>query len=77
LAVAHVLIATADHLGNTPAVCKKSSIQPAVIDEFIAVGAIEFVKRKVAKAERHGLRPVETDVLADVERLVTRVENAI
>ncbi len=76
LAVTLAIKTVADHLGNTPTVCKKSYIHPAVIDEFIAVGAIEFVKRRVAKAERYGLRPVESDVLAYVERLVTRDENA-
>jgi DNA topoisomerase-1 len=76
LAVTLAIKTVADRLGNTPAVCKKSYIHPAVIDEFIAVGAIELVERKVAKAEHHGLSAIEHAVLAYVERLITRDEKA-
>ena len=76
LAVTLAIQTVADHLGNTPAVCKKSYIHPAVIDEFLAVGAIQFAGRTAAKPKRHGLRPIETDVLAYVERLVSRDERA-
>jgi len=76
LAVTLAIEAVANRLGNTPAVCKKSYIHPAVIAEFLAEGAIQIVERTVPKARQHGLSPVETAVLTFVEHLVTRDEKA-
>jgi DNA topoisomerase-1 len=50
----------AARLGNTPAVCKRSYIHPAVIDAFIENGALPIV---------------ETDVERTVVKLIERVVN--
>jgi DNA topoisomerase-1 len=70
--------AVSEHLGNTPAVCKKSYIHPGVIDEFLTDGALELVERKAPKARLSGqpaLSADESRVLAFIEKLGSRDEN--
>jgi DNA topoisomerase I len=70
--VAEVIMTVAEHLGNTPAVCKKSYIYPGVVDEFVNNGALELVGRAVAKASPHALDRHERAVVALIERIVRR-----
>lgn len=68
----------AERLGNTPSVCKKSYIYPAVIDEFLANGALELVSKKVRKKlgdDPESLSDHESQVITFIERMVTRDEN--
>jgi DNA topoisomerase-1 len=53
----------AKRLGNTPAVCKKAYIFPAIIDEFLANGALEKIER-------------ESQIIAFIERVGSRNEGA-
>jgi DNA topoisomerase-1 len=62
-AVIAAIRTVAERLGNTPAVCKKSYIHPAVIDEFLANSGLR-------------LRPGEAGVLAFLRRVTTRDERA-
>lgn len=58
-AVVEAVRCVAKRLGNTPAVCKKSYIYPAIIDEFLAAGSL-------AKIER------EAQLIAFIEALAAR-----
>ncbi len=78
-AVVEAIRSVAARLGNTPAVCKKSYIYPAVIDEFLANGALELVAAKVKRSvgnELHSLDAHESQVIAFIERIIARDENA-
>jgi DNA topoisomerase-1 len=78
-AVLEAIRSVATRLGNTPSVCRKSYIHPAVIDEFVANGALELVAAKARRAERdepHALRDHEARVVAFIERIVARDEKA-
>jgi DNA topoisomerase-1 len=78
-AVVEAVRSVAARLGNTPTVCKKSYIYPAVIDEFLANGALDLVAGKVAKAagtDPHALNAHESKVIAFIERIIARDENA-
>jgi DNA topoisomerase I len=60
-AVVEAVSKVAKRLGNTPAVCRKSYIFPAVIEEFIANGALERIER-------------EAEIIAFIERVSSRDE---
>ena len=60
-AVVEAIKAVAKRLGNTPAVCKKAYILPAIIDEFVATGKLE----KLA---------TERQIIAFIERIGSRDE---
>ncbi|GAC1619232.1 MAG: DNA topoisomerase IB [Candidatus Elarobacter sp.] len=70
--VTEVITKVAEHLGNTPAVCKKSYVYPGVIEEFLSNGALELIEKAVEKASPHALDRHETAVVALIERIVTR-----
>jgi DNA topoisomerase-1 len=70
--VTDVIKKVAEHLGNTPAVCKKSYVYPGVVDEFLSNGALELIAKAVEKAAPHALDRHETAVVALIERIVTR-----
>jgi DNA topoisomerase-1 len=55
-AVVEAIKAVAKRLGNTPSVCKKSYILPAIIDEFLAAGALKNVAS-------------ESQIIAFIERI--------
>ena len=61
-AVLGAVCAVAKRLGNTPAVCRKSYILPAIIDEFLANHALENVAS-------------ESKIIAFIERLGNRNES--
>jgi DNA topoisomerase-1 len=78
-AAVEAIRSVAARLGNTPTVCKKSYIYPAVIDEFLANGALDLVAGKVKRAvgnDPHALSTHESQVIAFIERIVARDENA-
>jgi len=62
-AVVEAIRSVAKRLGNTPAVCKKSYIFPAIIDEFLANGALEKIER-------------ESQIVGFIERVGSRDESA-
>ena len=59
----------AQRLGNTPAVCRKCYIHPAVFDTYLSAGTLEAVQTKARRALRHprGLNAEEAIVLAFLE----------
>ncbi len=70
--VTEVVTKVAEHLGNTPAVCKKSYIFPGIVDEFVGNGALELIAKAVEKAAPHALDEHETAVVALIERIIER-----
>ncbi|MBV8371316.1 MAG: DNA topoisomerase IB [Candidatus Eremiobacteraeota bacterium] len=68
--IAEVVKGVAAHLGNTPAVCKKSYIYPGVIDEFLKNGALQLLENAAARASADALDRHETAVVALIERLI-------
>jgi DNA topoisomerase-1 len=57
--VVRAIESVARQLGNTPAICRKSYVHPAVVDAYFNGRVIS-----VADASPNGLRPEETAVLA-------------
>ena len=58
-AVVEAIKTVAKRLGNTPSVCKKAYILPAIVDEFLANGALEKITTEgqiIAFIERIGSR---------------------
>jgi len=76
--IVEAVASVAKHLGNTPAVCKKSYIHPGVIQDYLEAGALKLVERNVRKkmAAPHALSADESKVLAYIEQLLTRDEGA-
>jgi DNA topoisomerase I len=70
--VTEVITKVAAHLGNTPAVCKKSYVYPGVVDEFVNNGALKLIEKAGAKASPHALDRHERAVVALIERIVSR-----
>jgi DNA topoisomerase I len=65
--------AVASRLGNTPSVCRKCYIHPAVLDAYLSGSNLEFAKRKLDReiAEHaHALREEE-------RRLVTLLQQRL
>jgi DNA topoisomerase-1 len=60
-AVVEAIKAVAKRLGNTPAVCKKAYILPAIIDEFLANNKLEKISS-------------EAQIIAFIERIESRDE---
>jgi len=66
-----VIESVAKVLGNTPAVCRKAYVHPEIVQSYLEGKTIESLKQHVADDLReslHRLRPVETAVLALLER---------
>jgi DNA topoisomerase-1 len=63
--VAEAIAAVAKRLGNTPAVCRKSYIHPALLDEYLAGAAVDLDRRDV-----------ERSVVRFLERVTRRDEGA-
>jgi DNA topoisomerase-1 len=60
----------AKQLGNTPAVCRKCYIHPAVLDGFL-LGALADLPRPRA---RKGLRAEEVGLAVFLEKMIASVE---
>ena len=72
-AVVEAVRCVAKRLGNTPAVCKKSYIFPALIDEFLANGKLEKIEREaqlIAFIERIAARDPSTHLIGLLEKSI-------
>ena len=61
----------AERLGNTPSVCRKSYVHPAVLDSYLSGAMIRTVKEKIedtAEASPHALHAEETTLLRFLEK---------
>ena len=64
----------AERLGNTPSVCRKCYVHPAVLDAYLDGTLLETLKRRAdaAMADLGRLRPEEAAVLALLRRRLAR-----
>ena len=65
--VAQAIKAAAEHLGNTPAICRKSYVYPAVIDAYLDGSLARLLASEAEPPDAGdpgGLNPVEREVLA-------------
>jgi DNA topoisomerase-1 len=66
--VVRAIAVVANRLGNTPAVCKKSYIHPAVIDAYLSRALFESAHASNGKKSKHALLPEESSVAALLRR---------
>jgi len=69
-AIREAVAEVAEHLGNTPAVCRRSYVDPRVIDRFRAGETIEASLRGLAAAEEGGTAAGRTRIEAAVLELI-------
>jgi DNA topoisomerase-1 len=65
--VVRAIAAVAERLGNTPSVCRKCYVHPAVIESYLEGGTIGAVRAGIGPepaGSRHNLRPEEAAVIA-------------
>lgn len=70
--VVQAIKTAAEHLGNTPAICRKCYIHPGVIDAYMDGSLLDFLKYNRPKGDtdtKHGLRLDEAVVLAFLHQL--------
>jgi DNA topoisomerase-1 len=69
--VAQAIESAAHHLGNTPAICRKSYVHPEIIDAYLD-GSLHHAQvqqsEKLHSQSSHELRPEELSVLAFLEQ---------
>ncbi len=68
--VVQAIETAAQHLGNTPAICRKSYVHPEVIDGYLNGSLLDALKEQDEEAileALNGLRPEEISVLAFLE----------
>ncbi len=69
--IVHAIEVASKHLGNTPAICRKSYVHPEIIDAYLNGSLLKALQqddeRGVIEA-LHGLRPEEIAVLAFLEQ---------
>lgn len=69
--VVRAIESASNHLGNTPAICRKSYVYPEIIDAYLNGSLLKALKRDDEQAvveALHGLRPEEVAVLAFLEQ---------
>ena len=69
--VVRAIEAASKHLGNTPAICRKSYIHPEIIDAYLngsLLKALQHEDEQAVIAALHGLHPEEIAVLAFLEQ---------
>ncbi len=69
--VVRAIEAASKHLGNTPAICRKSYIHPEIIDAYLNGSLLRALQREDEQAVievLHGLHPEEIAVLAFLEQ---------
>jgi DNA topoisomerase-1 len=68
--------AVARILGNTPAVCRKCYVHPAVLEAYLSGGMIEGLRRKTAEALESKTQDLKTVEVAVMEFLQSRLMQA-
>src|SRR5947209_12184658 len=65
--------AVAKILGNTPAVCRKCYVHPAVLETYLSGGMIEGLRRKTAEALEEKVQDLQTVEVAVMQFLQGRL----
>ncbi len=66
---------TAEHLSNTPAICRKCYVHPGVLDAYTGGSLLNFLKEYASQEKKEspeGLRPEESRVLSFLKQLSTQ-----
>ena len=63
-------------LGNTPAICRKCYVHPAVLETYLNGAMIEGLKRKTEQALRENEQDLQTVEVAVMKFLQSRVSDA-
>jgi len=69
--VVRAIESVAEKLGNTPSVCRKCYVHPAVLDAYLDGTMLEGLRARAEESlvqDLHGLQPEEAAVLAMLER---------
>jgi DNA topoisomerase-1 len=65
--IVRAIESVAERLGNTPSVCRKCYVHPAVLDAYLEGAALQVLRERAAEElteDLHDLRPEEAAVLA-------------
>lgn len=76
--IVQAIESVAARLGNTPSVCRKCYVHPAVINSYLDFGTIDVVGQRAEQAMRAGLaklRPEEASVLTLLQQRVKAEKN--
>jgi len=76
--VVRAIAATAKRLGNTPAVCRKCYVHPAVVEAYLDARTLESLRVQAEEkaADPHALRPDEAAVLELLRARLAREADA-
>jgi DNA topoisomerase-1 len=74
--VLHAIEHVAERLGNTPAICRKSYIHPLVLNGYLDGLTVTVMKTRAEKMPRDSLTPIESAVLAFLQRQLTAAQSA-
>jgi DNA topoisomerase-1 len=75
--IVHAIESVAQRLGNTPSICRKCYVHPAVIDSYLDGTMIEALRERIEDKlveELHALQPEEAAVLALLQQRLQHVE---
>jgi DNA topoisomerase I len=67
----------AERLGNTPAVCRKCYVHPAIIDSYLEGETLLSLKRRNRRSRSGGLDPDEAAVLTFLRRRLAPVRRGV
>lgn len=76
--IAQAITSVAERLGNTPSICRKCYVHPAVIDSYLDGTMIESLQQRVEQELEdapEGLEPEERAVMRLLKRRLEREEN--
>jgi DNA topoisomerase-1 len=75
--VVQAIEAVAQMLGNTPSVCRKCYVHPAVLNSYLEGSVLEALRERVEEEmDEHALRPEEEAVLALLQQRLANEEAA-
>ncbi|HEY0602616.1 MAG TPA: hypothetical protein VGD58_06880, partial [Herpetosiphonaceae bacterium] len=76
--ITQAITSVAERLGNTPSICRKCYVHPAVIDSYLDGTMIESLQQRVEQElydAAEGLEPEERAVMRLLKRRLDREEN--
>ncbi len=77
--VAQAIKVAAEHLGNTPTICRKCYVHPEIINAYMDDALLSSLREQHEKAAEnilHGLRPDEMAVLTFLKERLVQEDNA-
>jgi DNA topoisomerase-1 len=74
--IVHAVVTVAARLGNTPAICRKCYVHPAILDGYLDGSLLQTLAQQIAPEEEApltGLRAEEVAVLAFLQQRLVPV----